>query len=219
MQDLVAWLRANPVAAGALISAFAALVGSVMGGIVAIVTARLTHHYTARREATKANSDAIHARRATLRGHLERIVKCVLAHVEAENRLSKSMVMQMTISAASGQPPDPKAVVKPDADVQPLDEAVALASMYFPSLRSPLIGVRQASGAFVAFRAEEVEAWRKDQKAWLIALTDPVEAEKKVQRGNAALARLAAAAEQVVAQAKALIDSDDLLPGKPPPKG
>jgi hypothetical protein len=216
MQNIIEWFRVNPPA----LTALATLLGGSMAAAVAVLTAYLSHVFTARREAEKALTDerrevqkaardAEATRRTHMRAYLERIVTLVLQHTESEDRLSKSMVLQMVV-ALHDEKPDPKAIVKGETSVQPLDEARALASLYFPELLPPLDHVRHATRAFVEFRAREVDTWRKDRMTWFVALQA-----SGAGRGQAALEKLLAAQSMVITDARALMVSG-LLPGDGP---
>jgi hypothetical protein len=212
------WFDRNPTA----LVPIATLIGALIAGRVVLKAADRTHQFTVERDAIKAATDdrrerervsreAAAARRAVQRTHLERIVTLALQHAEAEDRLTKSTVMQLAMVATNpNYQPDVKSLLRGEASVQPLDEAMALAQLYFPILTGPLADMRGAASKFSEFREQEVKAWLKDRASWMNTMPSIA------TRDEFARIAMRVARTNLHAQARAMIESD-LLPSEATP--
>lgn len=159
LQDIIDWFKLNPPA----LTALATLLGGLMAAAVAVLTAWMSHHFTAKREEAKALADerreqqkaereARSARRAVLRAHLERLVACAQQHNRFHLERSRARIKQAFADALNAAaPPLPIA-----QGVQPLDEAAALATLYFPELDAGVQDLYRATHGLLEYLSDSV---------------------------------------------------------------
>lgn len=169
MQDFIVWLKANPPA----FAAVAGLFGGLIAAAVGILTAWLSHYFTAKREATRLAADerreaekvtreAADSRRAVLRERLERVFDLIQQHVsylEEEQR----QVRRFLLSHSYGIPSKDE---EPLSGMSALDQAKTLCTLYFPTLLPQHLRLREASNAQHKFHREEFALHKSDPAGW-----------------------------------------------------
>lgn len=207
MQDLLSWLKLNPAA----FAAVAGLFGGLVAAAVAVLTSWMSHYFTSRREAAKsladerrdadkANREAAAARRAVLRAHLERLVECVLKHTSLNAAWAKDQIARVAVGKSESE-------ADRDAEAALLNEATALAILYFPALTQELELLRNATVRMLGYLDDNLPRLAIGMAP---SLPEGRLAQSRVL--SIALQELRSAEHGLLTSARGLIDHE-LLPG------